>query len=61
MKKELIRSLLAINQATTGMMMSRHHHEQLSLRSTTVSLFDRPNKIFLQKFKSSLDGFDTIK
>jgi hypothetical protein len=34
MKKELIRSLAAINQATTGMIMNR----QQPLRSTTVSL-----------------------
>jgi len=37
MKKELIRSLIAINQASTAMRMNRYNHEQQTKRLTTVS------------------------
>jgi hypothetical protein len=39
MKKELIRSLIAINQASSAMMINRYTHEQSKHRVTTVGLF----------------------
>ncbi|CAF1052504.1 unnamed protein product [Adineta steineri] len=44
MKKELIRSLVAINQATPGTIINRHHHEQQPLSLTTMNVSPPDNQ-----------------
>ncbi|CAF0942301.1 unnamed protein product [Rotaria sordida] len=47
MKKELIRSLTAIGRATSGMIISKHYHEQQLSRLTTMNCLPANNQSIL--------------